>query len=701
MAEQPLEADAAGTMPPSEPPGSGDPGPVGDSTESSRAVGGPVIIRERFLVDTGLPLPDFDSPSAKAFSVEDRRDLGRKLVALVCTPDLPTRVDTMKKIKGESYTGLLPLVEWDSAFWPPYGEGAMIIIYDRPMGGRVMHRLARKEVRITEYDMPRRIIEPLAHGLQDLTDRDAPHRAIRPDNIYFYDEEMTDVVLGENVTSPPGYDQDAIFEPIDRAMADPGGRGVGEETDDIFALGVTMGLLILGHNPVAKMDKEALMRARLEHGSYTAIFGNSRVPLPLLEPLRAMTNDDPETRWNYNEVSHWLTGQKTSQVKRKPRIRADHAFTFQGRDYNSPTVLAREFAKSIPEAMRVVKEDDFENWVKRGLDNKEMAEAIKGIVQNAKFHKDGFQGSEDYVMARICTILDPSAPIRYKGMSFMPDGFGPAMALEIIRNSNKSVPSEVLAHDILSMWLNQQGRTFKGATELQKTFAQLKGFLSIKDPGYGLERVLYEINPSLPCQSPILAKEYVVTIEHLLPSLERACNNTDTSARPLDRHSTAFIASRFDQDIHPHLRALAAKAADTSIIGLLSLLAFLQWKLRTPPVLGLASWVGGLLGPAIASYHNRITRQELEKEIPRLVRKGSLPELFDLVDNAERRQEDRDGYAHARAEWLAAEEEIRDIEGSGNERLTKAERAGQQASAMVSITLAMIVVTILVIVELL
>ncbi|MEK9724258.1 MAG: hypothetical protein VW405_12370, partial [Rhodospirillaceae bacterium] len=50
---------------------------------------GAVLVRDRYLVDTGKPLSNLDTPSAKAYAVEDRRDLGRQLYALVCTPGVP------------------------------------------------------------------------------------------------------------------------------------------------------------------------------------------------------------------------------------------------------------------------------------------------------------------------------------------------------------------------------------------------------------------------------------------------------------------------------------------------------------------------------------------------------------------------------------------------------------------------------------
>ena len=222
-----------------------------------------------------------------------------------------------------------------------------------------------------------------------------------------------------------------------------------------------------------------------------------------------------------------------------------------------------------------------------------------------------------------------------------------------------------------------------------------------RDLGYGYERCLYEFNPSLPCQSEIIIKNYVFEINDLLPALDAAANHTDTKIKPMDRHIAGFIAARFDEDILPHLKALAAPNKETATIGMLSLLAFLQWKLRVPTLFGLSSWVGGLLGPAINTYHNRTTRREIEKEIPRLVRKGSLPELFDLIDNAENRRTDSEGYEAVCAEYADAEVEIRDIEGSGTELQTKAENTAKQTAAMFSIIISMIVFSILLISEML
>ena len=331
MAEQPLDADEAGAdlpeglIPPDAMEEAGDldtpdAPPVGlppYAASSPPVMGqGPVLLRDRYLIDSGKPLPDLDCATAKAYAVADRRDLARKLYALICQPGLPTRLDAVRALKDQEIRGVLPVAEWDVITWPPIGQRALIIVYELPLGGRVRDRLARKEVKITEYDMPRRVVEPIIEGLQALIALGGPHRAIRPDNIYFLDEDMTQVVLGPHVVSPPGYDQPLVLETLERAMAMPAGRGMGDSREDIYALGVTVVLLLLGFNPVGEVSDDDLLQNRIEHGSYTAICGTARVPIQMIEPLRGMLNDDPTSRWDFNEITNWLTGQKINSAQK-------------------------------------------------------------------------------------------------------------------------------------------------------------------------------------------------------------------------------------------------------------------------------------------------------------------------------------------------------------------------------------------------
>ncbi|MCH7864432.1 MAG: serine/threonine protein kinase [Proteobacteria bacterium] len=702
MAEAPMEAAAGEEIPAPDAaldPEAETPSEAEPPAPAVQPAAGPVVFRDHYLIDTHTPLPHLDTPSAKAYAVEDRRDLGRKLFGLVCTPGLPTRIHVMNALKGEELDGLMPLVEWDTLDWPLLGQHSMIIIYALPKGGNVLSAIKSGAFKVNEYEFPRQIMGPLVQGLKSASSLDFPHRAIRPSNVFFMDEEMQVVVLGDCVTAPPGFDQPSLFETIERSMAQPGGRGTGGLADDVYALGATLTVLMLGYNPVANISKDDLIRDKIEQGSYAAICSNARLPIPLLEPLRGMLNDTIEERWLIPELTGWLDGQKQPSIQQVPVIKSDFPYTFNNTNHYNPRTLSLDLSRHRDKAMEAIKDDAFNGWLRKGLQDPNRADGVKATIDTAALHQGEPQGTDEFIISKVCTVLDPQAPIRYKGLSFMPDGYGPFLAVELLRRGDVQVPTEIVVYEIPNIWYSMQQTVFEGASVQQQEYARLKGYLSIQDPGYGYERCLYEINPSMPCQSELIAEDYVFEIEDLLPALDAAAKRVDTHKKPMDRHIAAFIAARFEEDTHPHLKALAADNDETATIGMLSLLAFLQWKLRLKELFGLSSWVGGLSGPAINTYHSRTTRRAIEKEIPRLVRKGSLPELFDLIDNADNRKTDMDGFEAAIIEYGAAEMEIRDLEGSGTERQTKAERVGKQTAAVISVVFAMIVVCILLIAE--
>ncbi len=180
-----------------------------------------------------------------------------------------------------------------------------------------------------------------------------------------------------------------------------------------------------------------------------------------------------------------------------------------------------------------------------------------------------------------------------------------------------------------------------------------------------------------------------------MPALNASPKRPDGKSWPIDRHIAAFIGARTTFDIEKQMAEIADPGAERSSIGMLNLLAMLQWRQGQTQLFGLTSWVGGLVQPIINGYHNRVKRRELEREIPRLVRQGNLIELARLLDNVEERAKDQRGFDEACDQWRDAAREIKEIQTGIDDRDDKVAKTAQQVAALVSVAIALVTIVIL------
>ena len=273
--------------------------------------------------------------------------------------------------------------------------------------------------------------------------------------------------------------------------------------------------------------------------------------------------------------------------------------------------------------------------------------------------------------------------------------------MELNEKANILTIRQLILNGLPDVWISAQTGPPNSAKlkHLISLYSQIRSYFNITDFGFGIERCVYELNDGLRCLSPLLELDYVIDLDKILPALDDAANRVDGKHHPVDRHIAAFVIKQHNQNIEPHLKAVSSLKESTKLIGVLSLLALLQWRFKPGPLYGLASWIGGMLGPVIDTYHSRATRREIEREIPRLVRKGNLPDLFDLIDNIEKRQIDNDEFTAAKIEFNEAQHEISQIESNSASKRREYENKGQQIAAMTSLILSMIIIMVLLVME--
>ena len=257
---------------------------VRDGEPSARA-GGRSVEVGNFRVFSDLRLPEYDMGSCKAYAADNLRREEGVAFALVTDPTVPTRHDLMRFLTGVHIGGQIDLLDYEIVHWPLYERNTMVLFYEKPAGGRVLVP-GEKQRKIDEHDFAKVVIEPLMNVLQAVADKGMTHRNIRADNLFFGDPMSEKVVVGDCCSAPAGFNQPLVYETISRMTADPAGRGLGSVLDDLYALGMTIAALGIGHTPLEKLREQDIIDVKLSKGSFQAVVMNEKLPLVLIEPVR-------------------------------------------------------------------------------------------------------------------------------------------------------------------------------------------------------------------------------------------------------------------------------------------------------------------------------------------------------------------------------------------------------------------------------
>lgn len=628
-------------------------------------------------------LPALSRPGMAAFHARRTDQRKAELIAVIGTDDVPMRMEILPMLRGIEHPNLLAPSEWGRVGWSD-GQVRFAVLYDQPPGPLLMRDLGAQREPMNEEDLIRQVISPIGAALRELAARGVFHGAVRPTNIYMGLAGST-AVLGECVSAPPSYGQGALFEPIERAMCQAAGRGAGTSADDLYAFGVTLVVLALGFNPLAGMSDSEIIEAKLEKGSYPAIVGKARLPNAVMELVRGLLTDDRKERWSLNDLQMWLSGRRLSPKQVQLARRAVRPIAFAGGEYHRPQTLAAAMAHHVGDAVAIIENGELDKWLRRSAMDEPCADRVKQAVETASTGGRA-SGFDDRLVARVCIAMDPAAPIRYRGVSLLPMGIGDALAEAVVKNDGSAQPiAEILQSSLAVFWFNAQPEFKSDYMALVKQFDAAREQLSRSFMGFGLERAFYELSPSSPCRSDMVAKYFVLGGDDFMAALDDIAAQADRPSLPMDRHAAAFLAARDKRVSEPQLVQVGgAPNPQDRILALLSVLSNLQSRVGPAEAPALSRWMVEMLAPVVARFKSRDVRQRVQHSLQDASERGDLSLLQRIVDDPKLLTRDQTGFEKARAEFIERQRAIRVLEREIGNRRKLERRSGREVAAMVA-----------------
>ena len=503
---------------------------------------GEAVLNERYEVFPDERLPSFDQPACHAFRAADLKGRPRSLFAVICQPDHPPRTEAISVLRRFPVLPILTPVDAGFIYWPPAGANRAVLIFEQPAGPRLLESCEARFQPWREDHVVEILMRPLLPALLELERYYLPHRAIRPDNIHFSDGKGSALMLGECLTTQAGFGQPILYEPLDSALAMPTGRGDRTTSDDLYALGVVIAVLLNGGNPLAGMSDKEVILTKTTDGSFIAMAQHLRCSLPMVEVLRGLLSDDADDRWTVNDLMLWLNGRRLSPKQPVLATKAIRGFDFEGESYTSGASLAIALALHWRSGLDVIKSGTLLLWAQRSLNDHRTVARLQSALENWAYGEGGID-SEDHVLSRVIMALNPRGPVCYRNFRASIDGIHKALALGFRDPELCEDYQMIILGRLAPFWYSIHSQVRPEYAAYRKFFDLARRMLSQEPEGVGLIRSIYATNPGWPCQSETFAGDYVASPGDVVLALERVAALPSRPTEPLDAHVVGFVAA--------------------------------------------------------------------------------------------------------------------------------------------------------------
>lgn len=602
-------------------------------------------LQSRFTIHVQRPLPSFSHDTAKAFEATDTANPDRACYALVLDNWLPYRMRMLEMVAGNNHSNLQNVLGFGTVNLSHLNEARMVIVFER-IDGKRLSESAAGEKRIHEHQVIDHVLSPLAKALQLFRDKEMVHGGINMQSVFLGEN----FVLSECVSYPCGHYQHYLYEPLERLMADQNAKGAGDAKTDVYAAGVLAFELIYGIEHLHKLSRDDYIRAALELGPYQIFSAGREISVNMADFFRGILNDNRHERWDLDQMVAWLGGKRFNMIVPPTPREATRALTFVGQEFYSRRALANAFHKNWRVAIKEVRNLRLDRWFEMSMHRPELADRVERILRIGG--EATSEKNNNDMMSRLVSNLDPVGPIRTTDLALRPEGIGQLLADLFQRGLPQEMSQlmDVLEYDIPNYWayLTEESKS-NFLSQILWRCQRVRPYIKNRALGFGLERLLYEFNPNIACQSSIVKKHHVLTLPELLRTLDAIAHQQAPHTSFIDRHLIAFIAAKLEMGKEQKITDLTAMPtlANHQELIALRILGKAQQRHEKLVLPGLATWVAMRVELLLNEVHNRTNRKKLKLKLKTAAASGNINDVLSIIVNREMATKDFEGFARA------------------------------------------------------
>lgn len=598
----------------------------------------------------GSPLKPTDARKAGNIVLEviDKEGEHDKLYAVALDPAIPYRADAIHVYQEYNGAHLQPFVAHGIANISSLNACRYCIVF-KPIVGKPLSSLFSVTRTLTEKLMIETIIKPVFSVINHFSSHDILIGNINLDSIFI--DPSGKVMVAEFLTFPCGYAQNHFYETLERIICGQYGKGTSNPNVDLFALASVVIHSNIGVLPALQsLSAEDIIMNRFLMGSYNSLMGPRTLPGVLEDLIRGCLNDTFAERWDYEKLSSWLNSKKFNIIRPSPPKESTRSFTFNGAQMFNRRHLAFVLSKNWKEARTELRDDKIARWLQLSVAMPDQADFLRRIVHSSGGEYTRSVSADDELVSKSLVVLDPNGPMRFREISVILDGIGMLLA-DLYRSRRVEYISYIakfIENDLIGFIADvNPDLAVRNFNESLKVMDKCRQILRNTSFGFGIERLLYDLNSHLPCQSNIVINDHALTLEDLLYSLD-SHGNERRDIDPMDRHIAAFIAHHIALDGEIRTGAEQNTAfKNNAQITMLALLNRAQNRSKNIPLPGLTKWLGSRLSGLADSFHSRTLRKQMVNRLKEASESGIVERIYKLFADTDIVIRDQNGYNQA------------------------------------------------------
>ncbi len=604
----------------------------------------------RYRVLFSNPLASLDTTHARAYQAQSASgDEG--FLAYVCDRRFFPRLSASDAFVRLRHSALIQFQEWHLQR-DTEGVERAVLIYKHPNKRLYLESIEDTTTAMNLHECVKKFIRPILPPLQAIHSAGLTYRAFSPTNLFVLSSEMNSFVLGQCLSEPAGTLQPRLFETPTCAMAEPQGRGSEITANDYYALGVMVFTLLRGHVPLRMVSEEAVILQKARLGSYRALLEHAQLEAESAELLRGLLDDNPGTRWGYDEVVSWLGGYRRSLDNHFTPPRAKVPYYLREQAITTRQEMSYMLHRNWQEAINLSKLSDLGHWIRRSFADDADARAILQLRDekaNLGVQKTDLANS----LTRTLILLNPLAPILWSESGFTITSIGNMLAKYHTQPGKIAMLLHILQQGTHDFWMRHHIYSAPVYIATVKTISTLVQRVLHDQGELAILRFFYMLNPDAPCMSSIFFRDYVHGLTSLLERLEERLETQDEGAPLLlDSHLLAYISAYHTTDgSDAMMAALQQNNPIQSGLAQVRLLNIVQRRHNRVPAYRLCRALLPLLEPALERFRNIEKREELQRRLHVFARDGWIEPMLLLVDNPSTLAQDAKGYFEAQKSY--------------------------------------------------